>query len=78
MSEQGMASMAPSDSNYIDSYGHKFHIYITGRAFTISDKEHLQTEFNHLKLALQKNGHNKKDITKIINKHASKTTVSDI
>ncbi|XP_018309188.1 uncharacterized protein [Mycetomoellerius zeteki] len=46
------------------------------RAFT-SDKEHLQTELNHLKLALQKNGHDKKDITKIINKHANKTTVPD-
>ncbi|XP_018305550.1 uncharacterized protein [Mycetomoellerius zeteki] len=30
------------------------------RAFTISDKEHLQTELDHLKLALQKNGHDKK------------------
>jgi len=47
------------------------------RAFTISDKEHLQTEFNHLKTALQKNGHDKKDVIKIINKHANKTTVSD-
>ena len=47
------------------------------RAFTISDKEHLQTELNHLKLALQKNGHDKKDIIKTINKHANKTTVSD-
>ncbi|XP_018349960.1 PREDICTED: uncharacterized protein LOC108753114 [Trachymyrmex septentrionalis] len=44
------------------------------RAFTISDKEHLQTELNHLKLALQKNGHDKKDIIKTINKHADKTT----
>jgi len=44
------------------------------RTFTISDKEHLQTELN---LALQKNGHNKKDIIKIINKHANKTTISD-
>jgi len=26
------------------------------RAFIISDKEYLQTELNHLKLALQKNG----------------------
>ncbi|KYN34040.1 hypothetical protein ALC56_11636, partial [Trachymyrmex septentrionalis] len=43
------------------------------RVFTISDKEHLQIELNHLKLALQKNGHDKKDITKIINKHANKT-----
>ena len=34
------------------------------RAFTIADKEHLQTELNHLKLALQKNGHDKKDIPK--------------
>ncbi|XP_018311528.1 uncharacterized protein [Mycetomoellerius zeteki] len=47
------------------------------RAFTISDKEHLQTELNHLKLTLQKNGHDKKDITKVINKHANKTTVPD-
>jgi len=47
------------------------------RGFTISDKEHLQTEFNHLKTALQKNGHDKKDIIKTINKHANKTTVSD-
>jgi len=30
------------------------------RAFTISDKEHLQTEFNYLKQALQKNEHDKK------------------
>ena len=50
------------------------HLY---RVFTISDKEHLQIELNHLKLALQKNGHDKKDITKIINKHANKTTVFD-
>ena len=47
------------------------------RAFIISDKEHLQTEFNHLKTALQKNGHDKKDIIKTINKHANKTTDSD-
>jgi len=33
------------------------------RVFTISDKEHLQTELNHLKLALQKNGHDRKDKT---------------
>ncbi|KAG5313940.1 MOS1T transposase, partial [Pseudoatta argentina] len=39
------------------------------RALTISDKEHLQTELNHLKLAIQKNGHDKKDIIKTINKH---------
>jgi len=43
------------------------------RAFTISEKEYLQTEFNHLKLALQKNRHDKKDIIKTINK----TTISD-
>ena len=42
------------------------HLYI--KAFTISDKEHLQTELNHLKLAVQKNGHDKKDIMKTINK----------
>ena len=47
------------------------------RAFTISDKKYLQTELNHLKTALQKNGHDKKDVIKIINKHANKTTVSD-
>ncbi|XP_018309177.1 uncharacterized protein [Mycetomoellerius zeteki] len=47
------------------------------RVFTISDKEHLQTELNHLKLTLQKNGQDKKDITKVINKHANKTTVPD-
>ena len=48
------------------------------RAFIISDKEHLQTELNHLKTALQKNGHDKKDIIiKTINKHANKTTDSD-
>ena len=47
------------------------------RAFTIYDKEHLQTELNHLKLALQKNGYDKKDIIKTINKHANKTMVSD-
>jgi len=39
------------------------------RAFTISDKEHLQTELNYLKQVLQKNGYNKKDINKIISKH---------
>jgi len=38
------------------------------RAF-ISDKEHLQMKLNHLKQALQKNGHDKKDINKIISKH---------
>jgi len=43
------------------------------RAFTISDKKHLQTEFNHLKQALQKNGYDQKDINKIISKHSSKT-----
>jgi len=37
----------------------------------------LQTELNHLKLTLQKNGHNEKNITKIINKHANKITVFD-
>jgi len=42
------------------------------KVFTISDKEHLQMEFNHLKQALQKNGHDKKDINKIISKHTSK------
>jgi len=42
------------------------------RAFTISDKEHLQTELNHSE-ALQKNEHDKKDINKIISKHTSKT-----
>jgi len=47
------------------------------RTFTISDKEYLQTELNYLKIALQKNGHDKKDIIKIINKHANKITVSD-
>jgi len=51
------------------------HLYID---FAISDKEHLSIEFNHLKLVLQKNGHNKKDIIKTINKHANKATVSDI
>ena len=48
------------------------------RAFTISDKEHLQIELNHLKLALQRNGHGKKDIIETINKYANKITVSDI
>jgi len=43
------------------------------RAFTISDKEYLQTELNHLKQALQKNGHDKTNINKIISKHTSKT-----
>jgi len=43
------------------------------RAFTISDKEHLWMELNHLKQVLQKNGHDKKDINKIISKHTSKT-----
>ena len=32
---------------------------------------------NHLKLVLQKNGHNKKNIIKTINKYENKTTVSD-
>jgi len=53
----------------------------TCRAFTISDKEHLQTEFNHLKTALQKNGHGKKEIIKTINMQTinmqTKKTVSD-
>jgi len=44
---------------------------------SISDKEHLQIELNYLKLVSQKNGHNKKDIIKTINKHANKTTVSN-
>jgi len=44
------------------------------RAFAISDKEHLQTELNHLKQALQKNGHNKKEIYKVISKHTNKAT----
>ena len=52
-------------------------ISILYRVFTSSDKEHLQIEFNHLKILLQKNGHDKKDIIKTINKHANKTTVFD-
>jgi len=32
---------------------------------------------NHLKLALQKNRHDKKNIIKTINKHANKTMISD-
>ena len=44
------------------------------RAFAISDRGHLRTEINHLKQALQNNEHDKKDITKIINKHTNKTT----
>jgi len=47
------------------------------RAFTICDKKHVHTEFNHLKLTLQENGHDKKDIIKTINKHANKTTISN-
>ena len=47
------------------------------KVFTISDKEHLQTELNYLITALQKNGHDKKNIIKTINKHANKTTISD-
>jgi len=39
------------------------------------NKEYLYKQ-NHLKLALQKNGHDKKDMIKI-NKHANKTTISD-
>jgi len=46
------------------------------RVFIISEKKTF-TELNHLKIALQKNGHNKKDIIKIINKHANKTMISD-
>jgi len=47
------------------------------RAFIISDKEHLQTELNHLKQALQKNRHDKKNINKIISKYTSKTMYSN-
>ena len=38
--------------------------------FTISDKEYLEAELNHLKPSkiLQKNGHDKRDINKIISK----------
>jgi len=36
--------------------------------FTISDKEYLEAELNHLKQILQKNGHDKRDINKIISK----------
>jgi len=39
------------------------------------NKEYLYKQ-NHLKLALQKNGYDKKDMIKI-NKHANKTTISD-
>jgi len=39
------------------------------KAFAFSDKEHLQTELNHLKKILEKNGHNKKYINKVISKH---------
>jgi len=42
------------------------------KTFIISDREHLQTELNHLKQALQKNRHDKKDINKIISKHTNK------
>ncbi|KAG5335552.1 GT2D2 protein, partial [Acromyrmex charruanus] len=59
--------------------GHDFDWYNV--TFTISDKEHLQTELNHLKLTLQKNRHDKKDIIKkranknnrILNKHNIRT-----
>jgi len=47
---------------YIE-FSSKMNIYI-------SDKEHLQIKLNHLKITLQKNGHDKKHIIKIINKHA--------
>jgi len=42
-----------------------------------NEEKHLQTELNYLKLALQKNGYDKKNVTKRITKHANKTTVSD-
>jgi len=48
------------------------------RAFIIFDKEHLQVELNHLKQALQKNGHDKKDISKIISKYTSKAISPNI
>jgi len=41
------------------------HLYI--ELSIISNKEYLQAELNHLKTALQKNGHDKKDIIKTIN-----------
>jgi len=42
------------------------------KIFIISDKKYLQAEFNHLILTLQQNGHNKKDINKIISKKQRK------
>ncbi|XP_018399456.1 PREDICTED: uncharacterized protein LOC108777143 [Cyphomyrmex costatus] len=47
------------------------------RAFSISDKEHLQTELNHLKETLQRNGYNEEDVNRIISKHRSGTKKSD-
>ena len=43
------------------------------KAFSISDKEYLQTELNHLKQTLQRNGYNKKEVDGTISKHRSKT-----
>ncbi|XP_018401736.1 PREDICTED: uncharacterized protein LOC108778909 [Cyphomyrmex costatus] len=47
------------------------------RAFSISDKEHLKTELNYLKETLQRNGYNKEDVNRTINKHRSGTKKSD-
>lgn len=41
------------------------------RALSISDQEHLQTELNHLKETLQRNGYNKEEVNRTINKQRS-------
>ena len=80
------SSVNPYTDRYLHAESHHYPAQkqsainsLVHRAFTITDKEHLQTEFNHLKLALeislQKN--DKKDIIKTINKHVNKTIVSD-
>jgi len=48
------------------------HLYIELSPLPSLNKEHLQTGLNHLKLALQKNGHDKKSIIKTTNKDANK------
>ena len=51
------------------------HLYIE---LSPSLTKNIYTELNHLKLTLQKTDTTKKDIIKTINKHANKTTVSDV
>jgi len=73
-------------STYIDRYLHaEWHHHPAQKQSTFNSLVHsfrnlwqrTFTDRNHLKLALQKNGHDKKDIIKIINKYTNKTTVFD-